>query len=62
MGEVEPAPAPKLSRTPASVKSLQQPMVGDHTVSILQEAGFHNIDIDELLASGIVQQTQKSRL
>jgi len=49
-GRVQPAPAPRLSRTPLSVRR-QPPLPGEHTRELLVELG---LDVDGLLASGAV--------
>ena len=59
-GNVEPAPAPKLSRTPAVKKALPQPGVGEHTVSCLKGMGHSQGDIDKLLEARVVYQGDKS--
>lgn len=37
--EGEPTPAPRLSRTPGVLKSLEMPQVGQHTEQVLKEFG-----------------------
>ncbi len=48
----------KLSRTPGSVRHLP-PSYGQHTRELLQEFGFEEADIAELLASGVVLESRK---
>jgi alpha-methylacyl-CoA racemase len=53
-GVVQPAPAPRLSRTPATIAG-PPPHAGAHTGQILAEWGFDAGRIDALLASGAVR-------
>jgi alpha-methylacyl-CoA racemase len=50
-GGLEPAPAPRLARTPG-VGGRPRPKVGQHTHAVLAEAGFGAAEIETLLASG----------
>lgn len=52
-GYVQPAPAPRLSRTPGSIRR-PAPRRGEHTVEILQEAGISEARIAELRAGGAI--------
>jgi alpha-methylacyl-CoA racemase len=52
-GVRQPAPAPRLSRTPSAIRS-GPPAVGQHSVGVLAEAGFTAQEIDDLLRSGAV--------
>jgi alpha-methylacyl-CoA racemase len=52
-GKLEPAPAPRLSRTPGD-GTRPLPQVGEHTRAVLAEYGFSPADVDRLLASGAV--------
>eukprot|EP00753_Platysulcus_tardus_P015641 PLAT5163.1.p1 GENE.PLAT5163.1~~PLAT5163.1.p1 ORF type:complete len:401 (-),score=94.58 PLAT5163.1:34-1236(-) len=52
-GELEPAPAPRLSRSPA-LPSRAMPAMGGHTRELLREIGVSDARIDELLAAGSV--------
>ena len=52
-GLVQPAPAPRFSRTTASV-TLPPSRVGCDTHAVLTESGFSAAEIDDLLASGVV--------
>jgi alpha-methylacyl-CoA racemase len=52
-GVIQPAPAPRFSRTPSQVSSPPAP-VGAHTRAALSDWGV--TDIDALLAAGIVKQ------
>lgn len=53
-GLVQPAPAPRLSRTPGA---LSRPPVlpGQHTAEVLAEAGFAPVEVDALRAAGAVR-------
>ncbi len=54
-GVVQPAPAPRLGRTPAAVTS-PPPLVGEHSQAILRAHGFSENEIAQALAGGVVQQ------
>lgn len=62
-GKFEPAPAPKLSRTPGH-DPRPNPVPGAHTGAVLAEFGFADADISALLKSGTVASApaEKSRL
>lgn len=51
---VQPAPAPKLSRTPGQILT-PPPLLGEHTRSQLLALGLTTAQIDELFASGAVK-------
>ncbi|XP_061589660.1 alpha-methylacyl-CoA racemase [Cololabis saira] len=53
-GEECPRPAPVLSRTPAEPCLKSDPVVGEHTVEVLEEYGFASAEIKKMLAAGIV--------
>jgi len=53
-GKVVPNPAPKFSRTPATIKSTSQPQVGQNSREVLEESGFSKDEIDHFVSSGIV--------
>ena len=58
-GEWVPAPAPRLSRTPAeAVTSKVRPEVGQHSVQVLQEFQVAKEEISRLLDTGAVEQVQ----
>ena len=52
-GHLEPAPAPRLSRTPGE-GGKPRPQAGEHTRAVLAEAGFSAGDVEALLAAGVV--------
>jgi alpha-methylacyl-CoA racemase len=54
-GRCQPAPAPRFSRTPASIDA-PPPHAGQHTREILADWGLDPARIDELLAAGAVVQ------
>ncbi|XP_033845826.1 alpha-methylacyl-CoA racemase isoform X2 [Periophthalmus magnuspinnatus] len=54
-GEESPRPAPVLDRTPAEPCLKADPMVGEHTVEVLQEYGLKAEQIEQLLATGVVE-------
>ena len=50
----EPAPAPKLARTPGKPKDTRQPRLGEHTRVALEECGYSRESIDELQIDGVI--------
>lgn len=52
-GVVHPAPAPRLSRTPARAGTV--PKTGEHTVEILQQLGLSAADIAALRQDGVIR-------
>jgi alpha-methylacyl-CoA racemase len=56
-GVVQPAPAPRLSRTPAAIAG-PPPEGGEHSRQILEEWGFAADRIDALIGSGTVVSTE----
>ncbi|KAM9820516.1 alpha-methylacyl-CoA racemase [Neosynchiropus ocellatus] len=54
-GEESPRPAPVLSRTPAQPSTAADPVIGEHTVQVLQEYGFGNAEITQMLDAGVVE-------
>jgi alpha-methylacyl-CoA racemase len=52
-GVVQPAPAPRFSRTPSSVPVARRPPGAD-TRAVLAEAGYDSDDVDRLMAAGVV--------
>ncbi len=57
-GVVQPAPAPRLSRTPGQLGALPPPVVGVDTAEVLREWGVP--DVDALLASGAAVQPEQA--
>ncbi len=55
-GQMQPAPAPRFSRTAAEL-NLPPAHAGEHTAAVLADWGFDQIRIDELLASGAARQS-----
>jgi alpha-methylacyl-CoA racemase len=53
-GVVQPAPAPRFSRTPVSV-GLPPPRPGQHTPEVLADWGFPEDEVSALVKSGAVQ-------
>ena len=51
-GTVQPAPAPRFSRTPGAVRFPPAP-AGQHTRDVLTEHGFSAAEISALMASGV---------
>jgi alpha-methylacyl-CoA racemase len=51
-GVVQPAPAPRFDRTPAS-HPQPAPQVGQHTAEVLQQAGFSAAEVQALMAAGV---------
>lgn len=56
-GEESPRPSPVLSRTPAEPCLASDPVIGEHTVEVLQEYGFTSAEINQMLAAEIVECT-----
>jgi alpha-methylacyl-CoA racemase len=52
-GHLQPAPAPRFSRTPGAITGPPA-MPGAHTREVLEELGF--ADVDELISEGAVAQ------
>lgn len=59
-GIVQPAPAPKFSRTPASVKG-PPPVIGAQTRSSLTAWGFSSQEVDALVAAQAVGETTEQQ-
>jgi alpha-methylacyl-CoA racemase len=53
-GMRQPAPAPRLSRTPSEVRS-GPPRIGEHSVAVLLEAGLPPGEIGEFLRTGVLR-------
>ena len=50
-----PAPAPRLSRTPATPSAHGNAAIGQHTREILGELGFARAQVEQLIADGTAQ-------
>ncbi|XP_033120729.1 alpha-methylacyl-CoA racemase-like [Anneissia japonica] len=62
-GEREPAPAPVLSRTPAKVRKMCQPVIGLDTATVLHEIGYSAEDIKVFERDNVIELAQlKSQL
>jgi alpha-methylacyl-CoA racemase len=57
-GVVQPAAAPRFSRTPPSAPGTPTP-AGRHTAEVLQECGFSGSEVDSLVQAGVVRQSTK---
>ena len=53
-GVVQPAPAPRLSRTPATIQG-PPPAPGEHTEVVLRDWGFSTAEIATLRESGVIE-------
>jgi crotonobetainyl-CoA:carnitine CoA-transferase CaiB-like acyl-CoA transferase len=49
---------PRFSRTPPEIRRLQ-PRLGEHSIEVLNEAGFTKAEIDEMLAAGATHTGRK---
>ena len=56
-GVLQPAPAPRFSRTPGAVTE-PAPESGGHTSEVLKEAGYSDAEISKLLETGAAAQAQ----
>jgi alpha-methylacyl-CoA racemase len=56
-GVVQPAPAPRFSRT-KPVPGLRSPLGGEHTTEILRELGYSDTEITELKNCGVVKESE----
>lgn len=54
-GEESPRPSPVLSRTPAEPCLAPDPVIGEHTVEVLNEYGFTSAEVDQMLTAGVVE-------
>lgn len=59
-GVVQPAPAPRFSRTPGSIERAA-PHAGRHTAAILADWGFDPSDFDRLSAAGAIRAETTSK-
>ena len=51
---VQPAPAPRLSRTPAEIRGGPAP-IGGHSLDVLADAGYSEADVRRLVGAGVVK-------
>lgn len=58
-GVSQPAPAPRLSRTPARVNSAP-PLLGEHTRACLEDLGMEAGEIEALITSGALQAAEET--
>ncbi|XP_028274073.1 alpha-methylacyl-CoA racemase [Parambassis ranga] len=54
-GAESPRPAPVLSRTPAEPCLASDPVIGEHTVEVLEQYGFTSAEVEQMLAAGVVE-------
>jgi len=59
-GIIQPAPAPRLSATPAQVRSCP-PLRGEHTRSVLAEAGMAPGEVEPLFCSGTAWEVNRQK-
>jgi alpha-methylacyl-CoA racemase len=59
-GVVQPAPAPRFSRTPGAISS-PPPAPGEHTDDALRSWGFAAAEVDDLRERAVVRQRRRSR-
>ena len=60
-GVVQPAPAPRLSRTPGHIRSAP-PSPGADSRAMLSDWGFGKAEIDALIAQGTVAEAAEDRV
>jgi alpha-methylacyl-CoA racemase len=53
-GEMQPAPAPRFSRTPGAIE-MPPPHAGQHTAQVLVDWGFSEADVAKLRETGAVK-------
>ena len=59
-GVVQPAPAPRFSRTPAGTPG-RPALAGDHTAAVLRGLGLDQDAVDRLSGDGVVRQSDRGR-
>ncbi|XP_057364517.1 alpha-methylacyl-CoA racemase-like [Daphnia carinata] len=60
-GQCDPAPAPRLSRTPAlDLGSIEEPSIGENTREVLTEIGYKTDEIKQLIQDKVVHQVNSS--
>ena len=55
-GKVQPAPAPRLSRTPGVSTLLDQPKIGQHTVEEMLKLGLSQSEIQKMIDNKVLYQ------
>ena len=57
---LHPAPAPKLTRTPAEETNLRPlPSLGEHTFEVLTDYGFSRDELKDLVSQGAIYQKER---
>jgi alpha-methylacyl-CoA racemase len=59
-GVVQPAPAPRFSRTPGTIER-PPPHAGEHTAEVLADWGFDRAEVDRLTAGGAIKAETTSK-
>ena len=60
-GQWDPAPAPRLSRTPAqALTNVEEPQIGENTRDILAQMGFNKEEIQKFIKNKIAHQVNGS--
>lgn len=60
-GQHDPAPAPRLSRTPAVILgSREEPSIGENTREVLAEMGYKTEEIKQLIQDKVVHQVNSN--
>ncbi|MCG2634883.1 MAG: CoA transferase [Gammaproteobacteria bacterium] len=59
-GLIQPAPAPRFSRTPGAV-DRPPPHPGEHSLEVLADYGFAGSDIERLTAANVVKQAEPNK-
>lgn len=60
-GHMEPAPAPRLSRTPGVGVVQDQPEVGQHTFEELLKLRYSETELKQMIKNGILQQSNNGK-
>jgi len=60
-GQYDPAPAPRLSRTPAQAQNnVEEPLIGENTREILMQMGYSKEDIQTFVKNKVAHQINGS--